>query len=215
MAKNKNQEVKEIDVEQDSLDKNENKDFDKKENIIKSSLNLSTITYQGSVKVSLKKGNKTIFSKTYHNKGGAPLFNFLCSCLAGNYQEADRPKNIMLYTNDGTYSADNSDINSLHSHSCSTYISLNKVGFTADKNGVVLHFTVPCAFVNSDKIYQIGLFSFANSQRDSIKYSACWNFISDDSVPTWNPLDISSANGDYNIFVEWTMALNDKSTQSN
>ena len=183
MSKNKQQ-------ENENLNENiENKD-EETNNIQKNSSSTSSnIIYQGSVKVTVKKGNKIISSKNYHNAGGIPLFNFLNSCIAGKYQEKDRPKNIMLFYNDVTYSQSNNTINS-SSTPCSSFIALNRVGISDDRKGVVLHFTIPCAFVtakNDGKVNQIGLYSAANSLETSKEdFSACWNFLNS-AGSEWEP----------------------------
>lgn len=171
------------------------------------------IIYQGSVKVTLKKGNKIIYSKSYHNNGGSPLFNFLTGCLAGRYQENDRPKNIRFF-----YASEDSSPGPITNSStpCSPFIALNKVGLTEDSQGVVLHFTVPCAFVkttgSNGKVNQIGLYSNAYTQSDNQQenYSAYWNLVDDNG--NWDPMTVSSDNGDYNIFVEWTLSFTNKNS---
>lgn len=56
-----------------------------------------SISYQGNIKLSINRGNKTIMTKEYHNAGMPNLFKFLANCLAGNISESMRPVKIKLF----------------------------------------------------------------------------------------------------------------------
>ena len=56
-----------------------------------------SISYQGNIKLSINRGNKTIMTKNYHNAGMPNLFKFLANCLAGNISEFMRPVKIKLF----------------------------------------------------------------------------------------------------------------------
>ena len=62
---------------------------------------VNSFAYTGKINVSLKRGNKTCFSKQFKNKGRWPLFHFLNVCLSGNYSSADafRPRYINAFGN--------------------------------------------------------------------------------------------------------------------
>jgi len=55
------------------------------------------IGYQGKLKVSVQRGNKTISTKEYHNNGMPNLFKFLANALAGSFNEVLRPVKIKLF----------------------------------------------------------------------------------------------------------------------
>lgn len=61
----------------------------------------SSFEYAGKINVTLKKGNKTYFTKQFKNKGRWPLFYFLNMCLKGDYSKASlyRPKYIDAFGN--------------------------------------------------------------------------------------------------------------------
>ena len=58
------------------------------------------IGYKGKVKIELKHGDKTYKTIHYNNSGKSPLFDFLLDCLAGNYNDYNRPQFIMLKNTD-------------------------------------------------------------------------------------------------------------------
>ena len=62
----------------------------------------NSFSYTGKINVSLKKGNKTCFTKQFKNKGRWPLFYFFNMCLRGDYKTADfyRPKFINAFGDD-------------------------------------------------------------------------------------------------------------------
>lgn len=57
----------------------------------------ASISYKGSVKISLLKNKKVVKSSKKHNAGTTALVNFLNNCLAGEYQETKRPFYIKLF----------------------------------------------------------------------------------------------------------------------
>lgn len=63
---------------------------------------VNSVSYTGVINVSLQKGKKTYFNKTFRNKGRWPLFYFLNMCLRGDYGNAEmyRPKYINAFGNE-------------------------------------------------------------------------------------------------------------------
>ena len=63
---------------------------------------VNSVSYTGVINVSLQKGKKTYFNKTFRNKGRWPLFYFLNMCLRGDYGNAElyRPKYINVFGNE-------------------------------------------------------------------------------------------------------------------
>ena len=59
----------------------------------------SSFTYTGKVTVTIKKGDKPYFTKTYKNSGRWPLFKFFDYCLRGEFTVAEglRPKFVDLF----------------------------------------------------------------------------------------------------------------------
>jgi len=62
----------------------------------------ASIGYQGKLNVQVRRGDKVLSNKTYHNTGNINLFRFLCQCLAGNYREDLRPYKIALFARGNT-----------------------------------------------------------------------------------------------------------------
>ena len=86
----------------------------------------TSFSYTGTINVSLKKGNKTYFTKRYKNKGRWPLFTFLNRCLRGDYNNAEafRPKYINAFGNDSWINQDPPDItdeNTTEGHNIGDY----------------------------------------------------------------------------------------------
>ena len=64
--------------------------------ITKNNKSSDIINYQGSIKVSVVRGDKVVRKKTFKNEGRWPLFRHLVECLRGNYEEAEGNRPIVL-----------------------------------------------------------------------------------------------------------------------
>lgn len=60
----------------------------------------ASISYKGSIKISLLKNKKVVKSSKKHNAGTVSLVNFLNNCLAGKYHDDKRPFYIKLFKSD-------------------------------------------------------------------------------------------------------------------
>lgn len=58
----------------------------------------SAIGYEGTVTLTVKRGDKVVGKTTRKNEGREPLFKFLCGCLVGDYQPSGVPRFIMAYS---------------------------------------------------------------------------------------------------------------------
>ena len=190
---------------ENSKDKQEKiKNIPKKEN---------TIKYEGKVKVSIGRGKKIISSKTYHNNGGIPLFDFLLSTISGSMNEEYRPKYIKLFQSSGSPTE---GITSSSTQVCTVipYNTISNIEYGENNVGrcICIHFTIPCSYLSmnsstSISINQAGLYCSAyGSTGAESNYSAYFNFLND-AGDAWDPITVSSWQGDYNIFIEWTLTL--------
>lgn len=120
--------------------------------------------YSGKINVSLQKGKRTYFTKTYKNHGRWPLFYFLNMCLAGDYSKAEtfRPKFINVFDFDltgetvpeiidGAQLEENKITTYFNSANCISvlsypYMSQPDVNYKDDQNGsstLTYKFTIP------------------------------------------------------------------------
>ena len=172
------------------------------------------IRYNGKVKVSIQKDNKIIASKTYHNEGSKYLYQFLCYCLAGDFDSVKnyRPFKIKLFKNKRSVEHLEPDLTS----EASSFIAIDqKPDVLPIKNDelqtinykTVLHFLIPYSFIFQDKINQICLYSInANTNED---YSAIYYLVNEDVDPVeWDWIDITTLNNSvYNLIIEWEMSF--------
>lgn len=182
---------------------------------------VDSIQYTGNITVIIKQHNKIISKQTYHNQGGAALFNFLSNCIiSDNYKIADAPRFIKLFTFlDNTVneiSTESGIITESIPLCASVYYNASDIILDDNSASAYLHFTIPCSAIDNSgdgaggngtvKIYQAGLYS-ANYARNEHKtfYSAAFNFLNGGQ---WAPVAVSSANGDYNIFIDWKLSFN-------
>lgn len=193
-------------------------------------ITIDSIQYIGNITVTIKQHNKIISKQTYHNQGGAALFNFLSNCIiSDNYKAADAPRFIKLFTFlDNTISTGVPPTSGIITDSkpicASVYYNASDIILEDNSASAYLHFTIPCSAISNSgdgnggsgtvKIYQAGLYS-ANYAHNQYKtsYSAAFNFLNGGQ---WAPIAVSSANGDYNIFIDWKLSfINNTNTEQN
>jgi len=183
-----------------------------------------TVGYQGKIDITIKKGNRTISRKTYHNAGHTDLFNFLYDCLVGEYQKLNRPCKIKLYKiKDETEKGDdpnswcwNSDLAVTPYAISTSHAAVNLIDGT--KKAAVFEFKIPFSFI-TDAIYKAALFpntvlteGIGADQRDSNLY-ATFGFTKEDK--TWNEIDRQSAVGNYSLQLTWTMTFQNVDSSAN
>lgn len=175
------------------------------------------IGYSGKVTVSILRNNKPISSKTYCNTGRAPLFKFLCSCLAGTYRDSTKPCKIKLFNYTGTsapsaFNWETADFAS-YMEQISPYITFDAAPVvkginadndttTIDKYQVTYHFRIPDAYLVKGQVNVIALYSNdANSQQEAVAYYK----LAENN--TWTPIDFTNATGNFSLVIDWTLVL--------
>ena len=122
---------------------------------------INTLRYRGMVTISQYSGQKKIKLAQFHNEGGTPLFNFLASCLAGDFAIAKltRPTKVMLIerTNPDKDEAPTFGIPTNSNGFIYTLTKPEKVRNTTGVDHVRYSFIVPKEVVNS-----LGSNSFKN-----------------------------------------------------
>ena len=151
----------------------------------------NSIQYKGIINVTVKKGNRIITKKTYHNKGTRYLFEYLCNCFIN---EDSIPLSDYIY------------------------YARREVTTEDDNYNAHLEFTISCSYIKSSEsgasgfvdINQIGLYSAEHADSSGLdtnktNYSAVFNFA--DSSGEWEPVTVHAQSGDYNIFVDWILSF--------
>lgn len=176
------------------------------------------IQYKGIINVKVKKGNKIITKKTFHNKGTKYLFEYLCNCLTNDTPDINKaPVAVRLYCNTGTAQDDYNAAIDENSEALTEYIYYARREVTTENNIYYAHleFTISCSYVKSPSggnyvdINQVGLYSAANadstgSDANKEKYSAVFNFIENND---WDPITVHAQSGDYQIFIDWILSF--------
>ena len=114
------------------------------------------IGYSGQVTISAEANGQILFTKHFHNNGYKALFRFLCECLAGDYQDADKfkPVRIAFFHNtninprNARASLMNDDFTELES--LSGAITTDTTALVYEKENTYetrFHFTVPSAYI--------------------------------------------------------------------
>lgn len=179
---------------------------------------INTISYKGTVKVSVQKNNKTISSKTFHNTGNINLFKFLCKCLAGTYNDTERPCRIALFSGNESEKPETDSLENLFTYNFLSSLLIIQSNVTFPKNesnSVVFHFRLPYAFISSNTIYKMALFSnrktsFVTTDRVSDYIYAYYLFYDGDNKK-WVPLNIDQDQvGNYSLIVDWTMTIDNQ-----
>lgn len=140
---------------------------------------VNTLNYTGIVTLSQYIGDKKVQIAKFHNTGGASLFNFLSSCLAGDFTtaKAHRPTKIKLLCRSGRSASD------YQYESRTEFIFLYtppEPVFSASESRVRFSFIISRDLIESvtyrssqDEVLGIGL--YANSAKES--ESECGNFM--------------------------------------
>ena len=185
----------------------------------------NTISYSGSVKVSLVgPNNKVLLQKESHNSGKFPLFEFLGYCLVGNYYSELRPCRIRLFTKGRTETPANP---SFDTDTCVSEAVLHEPGTVMNKVKtdeacqVTYHFKIPYAFIKLDMesenavVYKLALYSNTNSSDSelNIKNPSATYLFTDSTGTSWvdkkDAIDLSELQSNYSIIVDWTMTIKD------
>lgn len=195
-----------------------------------------SLKYTGEIKVTIKKGKKTISSNKYKNSGRWPLFYFLNECLKGDYQIAEnwKPRYVNLFEA-GQVGAplpeikDNgTNLNEIQSYT-NTKVSLITHPWAEDpdveknesdgigSSNIIYNFVIPFTHIDtSKKVNLICLYcrnEFKNYGNPSMFFFVNGGEGHEDSLGDIlsdlrsNGNDISSKDNEYNLFIEWTLNI--------
>jgi len=195
------------------------------------------IGYQGTISVSIVKNNKVLKTRQYHNSGMPKLFEFLAKCLGGSNSEFLRPVKIKLFRYSGAEiigaappkdfrweeAWDGSEYQPIQVSPYLLYnttpvirkrlietdvaTSSSKAYLENTQYEVTLHFTAPAAYLAEDVIHMVGLYP-NNAISDKDEVSAYYLFTNEKNE--WDPLELSEINGNFSIFIDWTLTVSNK-----
>lgn len=158
--------------------------------------NLNTISYKGQVKIKAIDGKRTLYSYTSHNAGKQSLFNFLASCLIGNFVAArdNMPCRIACFNKQEGAAT--------KKVSTYVYVDSSRCGSTSDGAEVIFRFRIPyTCLVGGETINYFELFPNIPTGNNS-----CAEFKLNEEI------QIPSSGGNFTIVVEWKMILKDVSS---
>ena len=175
------------------------------------------LLYEGSIKVSIQNGKKTISTRVYHNTGRPNLFRFLCYCLAGQLYSDQRPCRICLYNKSNqesekpakSWKAEDWNRDLARMPSNMLYDTTPVVQLDKQENyTITYHFRIPYSFFASGQevtVYKAALFSENINNTEATDIYAYYNFTTNDM---WDPIIIDTTlSGNYSIIIEWTMTI--------
>lgn len=204
-----------------------------------------SLNYQGTIKLSIQRGNKTLRTEVYHNSGMPNLFKFLANCLAGLNAEELRPCKIKLFKYPGADARDGMT---------PTNFTWSGVWQSAYKPVQVSSFVVYDAApvvamkLNSEVSEEL----LANEGNENIldyyHYETTYHFripssyisdeiihmiglypngtvdnsevsayylLTDDSGKKWKATDLSDESGNFSIVLEWTLEISNYTGNTN
>lgn len=196
---------------------------------------IQTVNYSGKVKVSIKRGNRTIITKQYHNSGLPNLFRFLALALSGNYADQIKPCKLKLFglktgfidsenppatfTWTTNFSATGSNI----LEDLSPFISYDTVPLVEQKINnnkdlsyfdVTFHFRIPSTLIGGEKIYAVGLFPNNIINGNEINAAAYYLFTkTENNNQSWDPIIPDTNSGDFNLVIDWTLSLKNETVK--
>ena len=177
--------------------------------------NINTnVSYSGKVTLKIKRGNKVLTSKTFHNSGTNKLFKFIADALAGNFNVDLRPTQIKLFG----LQSDPDDLPATPKFtkncSISTYIIASPAVATAPVASggyaITYHFSIPSSYITGDKIYKMALYPRKVS---NIETDMCAKFLfikpdeTNDTSFVWYPQELAVNIDNYMLLVDWEMKI--------
>lgn len=176
----------------------------------------TSIGYEGTIKMTVKKGSKTVSTKTFKNHGCPKLFEFIAKAIAGDFTTKLMPTRIALFSRTTAETIDNPAFT--NATRCSNFIYRNSsVAPTPKKEGekvvgydVTLSFNIPTAYITADEIAKLGLFTsdIDNDTPDlSEELCAYYLFLNEDKT-NWKEEDITAYRGkNYSLYIDWTLTI--------
>lgn len=183
-----------------------------------------SVAYTGKITVSILKGRTVLKTIKTHNKGYKTLFNFLCQCLAGEYDRAEslRPRFIRLFTMGSKGSAYSEEhipqrlqsqyLTSLTVPSYNTTPSVDLVEIHGQEPyaKTIFKFLIPFTQIETTRdTNMFALYSSAN-QSNLTEPSAVFVLMDpDDETKLGSVMSSSSSakSNDYNLQIQWELTI--------
>ena len=174
--------------------------------------------YSGVVTIAAYLGDRLLHQETHHNAGMLNLFNFVSSCLQGNWAEAKskKPSKLVLlktapnevldkedpnYSTPSTVAANWSNAYAVCTPTSYTNAALSKISTIEGQpaSAVTYHFNIPfLSLISGSKIQKLLLLP---STASNYAQEACAYYILDEAI------EIPDAARNFTIVVEWTLTF--------
>lgn len=167
-------------------------------------------TYTGKAKLTVKFGNKTLFSTETHNNGTDRLFYGLVNALIGNYTTADsyRPNALALLSKSsgstpeykavsGLVLVDSKDLEDLSDRSASTHKYRARLHFNIPYSSLILDSSA------SETIDALGLYAIQQTTSLDTDYLA--------KVDLNDAIQLSSLTANTSLAIEWLLGFENQS----
>lgn len=181
----------------------------------------TSLKYSGNVRLTTSLGGHILSTKLYHNSGALPLFRFLGSCLAGNFNTAGRlrPFKIKLRVNGNTEPYEEYDKSKMED--ATDFIPVSAAPsliLTESKNDcsckVLFNFVFPYSRLQCSGANMVCLYGV--DATDSEEFCASYELIRTIEVNgepkyVWDPIEIGD-NAETNkiLAIEWSMTISNK-----
>lgn len=152
------------------------------------------ISYIGHVKLTATFCGEVIEEKDLHNQGGEALWDFLATCLAGRWNEAEvkKPYKIKLFYYDTNTVVPKDITDTTPVMEITDYISITSAPIVDEEYNAVFHFLVPYTYI-SDKFNHIRLYSASAASTND--YLARVNLVKNNDTDTeWDTVEKGDSN---------------------
>lgn len=174
----------------------------------------SNVNYKGEVRVSVKRGSKTVSTTILKNNGTQPLFLFLANCVNGKYNLAEsyRPQYLQLFKTEGEVIFGQSTTWT----ACTDLVSASDAAEPESEDETsafsVLNFTVPFSIISDRASVNLLVLKsdFNVNEKDIKSVSAYIQVTPEKLIP---PRLVNSEK--YNLFVEWKLKFDNLSNENN
>ena len=184
---------------------------------IENTLSASSIKYEGIVTISVvDNGGRTIYSRSGHNQGTAKLFNFLASCLAGKYTDANeyRPSYVRVFSLGQAGETIPETPTYDDEKTMAPVLAMPAVKYDSDAHSATYKFMIPysrldlSAAVGDANLYCI----YGNANKTTASDNSAYFIVTDedDDTKLGKAFDWATAKAQQNklnLVIEWTMTI--------
>ena len=163
---------------------------------------INSLGYTGIVTLSQYIGAKRKILAKSHNEGGMALFNYLASCLAGDFDivSVDRPTKILLLDMNRDESTGDIKLERAVNSRFITLLTKPEIVYSNVEGIVRYSFVIPQEMLMGTNFNAIGLYSASAVEEDINDYAACCSIELDK-----NNMSLSTV-----LVVDWELHISNK-----